>query len=124
MSIKIAVPSDDGETISRHFGQARYFQVLTLDGERVANSEQRAKASHQHGDHSHAAGVHPGQQMVETISDCQVLISGGMGAPAFAKASAAGLQVILTRERTIQAAVEAFRAGTLANEPTLIHAAH
>ena len=124
MSTRIAVPSDDGETISRHFGQARYFQVLTLEAGQVASSELRPKASHQHGDASHAAGIHPGQQMVATISDCQVLISGGMGAPAFAKASAAGLEVIMTRERTIQAAVDAYLAGTLENVPTLIHAPH
>ena len=120
-TIKLAIPTDDGETISSHFGQAQYFRILTVENGQAGASELRAKASHQHGDHSHAAGVHPGQAMVESISDCQVLLAGGMGSPAFAKASAAGLQVILTREKKIDAAVQRYLAGTLENEPDLIH---
>lgn len=79
MSLKIAIPTADGESISRHFGQAKYFKVFSIDNNQVTSFELREKASHQLGDHSLAESVHPGQQMVETILDCQVLISGGMG---------------------------------------------
>ncbi len=120
--IKIAIPTDNGEDISRHFGQAKYFRVITLENDQVAASELRQKASHQHGDHSHPAGVHPGQQMVESIADCQVLLSGGMGAPAYSRAVAAGLKVILTQQASIDSAVQAYLAGTLENEPQLVHA--
>src|SRR5450759_1191853 len=71
MNIKVAVPTDDGETICQHFGQAKYFKVITLENNQVKSSELREKASHPHGDHTHSEGVHPGQQMVESISDCQ-----------------------------------------------------
>jgi predicted Fe-Mo cluster-binding NifX family protein len=121
MSTKIAIPTDDGETISRHFGQAKYFQVITLEDHQVAGSELVEKASHQHGDHSQAEGVHPGQQMVAAISDCQVLIAGGMGTPAFNRATAAGLTVFLTETSFVQAAVQAYLAGTLENDLSLIH---
>lgn len=121
MSLKIAVPTDDGETISRHFGQAKYFKVFVLDKSQVASSELREKASHGHGDHSHAEGVHPGQQMVEAISDCQVLISGGMGMPAYQRAAGAGLKVFLTDTSSIQSAVEAYLSGTLDNNSSLVH---
>lgn len=122
MTLKLAFPSDDGETISRHFGQAQYFRVLTLEDGKVVQTELRSKASHKHGDHSqHQAGVHPGQQMVNAIADCQVLVCGGMGTPAFQKASNAGLQVILTRQLSIESAVQAFAAGALVNEPGLVH---
>ena len=121
MSLKIAVPTDDGETISRHFGQAIQFRVLTLENNQVIHSELRLKASHRHGDHTQTPGVHPGQQMVEAISDCQVLICGGMGTPAYNRAQNAGLQVILTSQTSIQAALQAFAAGNLAHEGQLIH---
>lgn len=124
MAVKIAFPTDEGETISRHFGQAQYFKVFVVDEGKATVGELRSKASHQHGDHSHAEGVHPGQQMVETIADCQVLIAGGMGAPALARATAAGLKVMLTRESTIQAALEAYLAGKLENVPSLVHSQH
>jgi predicted Fe-Mo cluster-binding NifX family protein len=122
MTTKLAVPTDDGETISRHFGQAKYFRVLTLENIQAAHSELREKASHQHGDHSHRVGIHPGLQMIEAISDCQVLVCGGMGTPAYNRAVGAGLTVILTRQSSIDAAVQAYLAGTLENEPQLVHA--
>lgn len=121
MSLKIAIPTDDGESISRHFGQAKYFKVFSIDNNQVTSFELREKASHQHGDHSLAEGVHPGQQMVEAIIDCQVLISGGMGTPAFNRASAAGLNVVMTMVPAIQSAVDAYLAGTLDNNPSLVH---
>jgi predicted Fe-Mo cluster-binding NifX family protein len=121
MAIKLAVPTDDGETISQHFGQAKYFNVLTLENNQVSDSEMREKASHQHGDHSSPEGAHPGQQMVESISDCQVLIVGGMWAPAFNRAAAAGLKVYLTGNTSILAAVNAYIAGNLDNNPSLMH---
>ena len=121
MGIKIAVPTDDGETISQHFGQANFFKVFTVENNQVSTSEMRPKASHLHGDHSQDQGVHPGQQMVETIADCQVLISGGMGTPAFNRATSAGLKVYLTEHASIEAAVQAYLDGTLANNPSRMH---
>jgi predicted Fe-Mo cluster-binding NifX family protein len=50
-----------------------------------------------------------------------VLISGGMGSPAFNRAGAAGLQVLLTGESSIQSALQAYLAGTLENNPSLVH---
>jgi predicted Fe-Mo cluster-binding NifX family protein len=122
MKKKIAVPTDDGEYISHHFGQARYFRVITLEDAQVNHSELREKVSHQHGDHAHPAGVHPGQQMIEAISDCQVLVCGGMGTPAYNRAVAAGLKVILTRQVSVDDAIQAYLSGTLADEPGLVHA--
>jgi len=118
---KIAIPTDDGKTISRHFGQAQFFQVVTIENEKVVHSEMRTKANHQHGDHSHASGTHPGQQMVDAIKDCQVLIAGGMGTPAHTRAVSAGLVVIMTRLDTITAATEAYISKTLISETQLIH---
>ena len=124
MPTKIAFPSDDGETISRHFGQAARFAVLTVSEGRLGPAEVRDKASHRHGEHGSAPGAHPGQQMVEAVSDCQVVISGGMGAPMLARLEAAGLKVVLTREESIAAAAQAFIAGTLQDDRRLVHQHH
>jgi predicted Fe-Mo cluster-binding NifX family protein len=121
MELRIAVPTDDGVSISQHFGQASYFKVILIENSQVSSSEMRAKASHQHGAHAHAEGTHPGQQMVETISDCQVLICGGMGTPVYDRAVAIGLKVFLTRLPSIDAAVQAYISGTLEHEPQRIH---
>jgi predicted Fe-Mo cluster-binding NifX family protein len=122
--IKIAIPSDDGETISKHLGQARYFQVITLEDGQVKSSERREKASHSHQDHQHdhEVGIHPGQQMIEAIRDCQVLIAGGMGQPMFDRATASGLAVYLAIEDRISDAVEAYQKGTLTSDLRRVHA--
>lgn len=120
MMIKIAVPTDDGITLSAHFGQAHYYKILTLEDGVIQSAELREKASHDHGS-VHPEGVHPGQQMINAIADCQVLIAGGMGSPVYQRATAAGLKVILTRYQEIDLAVQAYQAGTLEDVPQLIH---
>jgi len=124
MTTKIAFPTDDGETISRHFGQATHFKVLSLSDGRLGSSDLREKPNHRHGDHAATEGAHPGQLMVEAVSDCQVVISGGMGAPMLARLEAAGLKVYLTREDSIAAAAQAFVAGTLQDDRRLVHQHH
>ena len=121
MQTKIALPTDNGSSLSRHFGQARYFKVVTVENNQVISAELREKASHQHGDHAHDAGVHPGQAMVASIADCQVLVCGGMGSPAYQRATQAGLKVYLSRQAEVDGAVQAYLAGTLDHDMALIH---
>jgi predicted Fe-Mo cluster-binding NifX family protein len=126
--IKIAFPTDDGETISRHFGQAQYYVVAQITESGVA-LEQRPKPHHQaheegHHEHSNHSKNGFGQKMLEPISDCQVLISGGMGQPAYQHAISKGLQVILSGEKDITAALEAYRTGKLESDPRRIHHRH
>lgn len=120
MKIKLAIVTDDGVTIHQHFGQARYFKIITFEGGQITSAEIREKATHVHGQIP-ADGVHPGQRMIESISDCQVLISGGMGMPVFQRAETAGLKVFLTRYQDIDMAVQAYLAGTLQSDPQLVH---
>ncbi len=120
---KIAFPTDDGVTISKHLGQARYFQVITVEKGQSQSSERREKASHTHQDHAHEheSGVHPGQAMIEAISDCQVLIAGGMGQPMYNRAISSGMEVYLTGEDRIEDALEAFHQGKLTSDMRRIH---
>ena len=117
--MKIAVATEDGKTISAHFGRAPYYAVVDVTDGQMVEQEVRAKAHHDNG-HPHG----PGQthaDMFASISDCQVLVVGGMGAPAHQAALAHGLQVIATGQRDIAAAIQAYLAGTLEENPLLIH---
>jgi len=90
--MKIAVVTEDGNTISQHFGRAPYYQVLTIEDGKIVHKEQRDKAGHStfagH-DEEHLApgerhGFDAGAQarhasMMGNIIDCQVLIARGMG---------------------------------------------
>ncbi len=121
--MNVCFPTDDGLAISRHFGQAIYFKVFTLENNQVVSVELRPKAHHTHGEHGqeHEQGIHPGQLMFQAISDCQVLICGGMGMPAYNRALAAGMEVFLTPQTSIDEALQAYQAGKLVSELGLMH---
>lgn len=95
---KIAVVTEDGQSISSHFGMAPEYCVYTIEDGRIADEERRAKPHHgQHPDHhSHERHSHNHTDMFAPIADCQVLLCGGMGTPAYQKAQQAGLEVVLT----------------------------
>jgi len=114
---KIAFATEDGDTISGHFGKAPYYKVVVVDGGQVVSQEVRAKAHH---DNGHGPG-HSHADMFASIADCQVLVVGGMGTPAHQAALAHGLKVIATGQRDIAAAIEAYLNDTLQENPLLIH---
>jgi len=119
---KVAFPTEDGKTISQHFGQAPYYVVATLKKDEPASFEKREKTSHTHHNeqHDHAHG-HDHASMFASISDCQVLICGGMGEPAYEGAISNGLQVILTGEKSIETALDAFQSGKLETDLRRVH---
>lgn len=145
--IKIAFPTDDGETISAHLGRAAYYKVFTLEGESVLNDEQRIKPVHgSHGQHDHDEHherqvnrelFEPGENqeslielerpvighvtMFDPIGDCQVLIARGMGEPAYNSAVQRGLEVILTSESTIENALKVYRSGEMVSDMRRVH---
>jgi predicted Fe-Mo cluster-binding NifX family protein len=122
---RVAFPTEDGKTISQHFGQAPMFVVATIQEAEPVKFEQREKGFHGHQleqhDHEHGLGGHNHSNMLSPIGDCQVLIAGGMGQPAYESAMARGLQVILTSEITIEAALNAYLAGKLLSDPRRVH---
>lgn len=137
MTLKIAVVTDNGERISPHFGRARYYKVFTVEDGHIVAEELRPRGmggngqGHGHGraghahhehehEHEHGHGHHDHRGMLQPIADCQVLIAGGMGGPAFAAAQAAGLEVVLTGG-PIRAAVEAYLRGELTTDPRRLH---
>ena len=124
---KIAVVTQDQHKVSIHFGMAPYYQVFSIEDGKITAEETRQKPHHEHHpdhnsdqhEHDHGNG-HP-QKMFAPLADCQVLICGGMGSPAFAKAQAAGLEVILTGGE-IQASVQAYLDGKIVSDLLRVHA--
>ena len=53
--MKIAIVSDDGETISQHFGRAEHYVVLTIEDNQITGREMREKFGHRHGSGDHHA---------------------------------------------------------------------
>jgi predicted Fe-Mo cluster-binding NifX family protein len=133
--MKIAVISDDGTTISQHFGMAPLYVVATVENGKVTGKETRNKMGHQHfaaGPHHH--GTAPGEkhgydadsqdkhaQMAQNIDDCQVMLAGGMGWGAYDSMKSRGLEVVITDVRSIDEAVNTYLKGELPNLMEKLH---
>ncbi len=132
--MKIAAISEDGTTISQHFGRAPYYVVLTVEDDKVVSKEKRDKAGH----HTFSAGLHPdtapggrhgydaGAQsrhatMAQSIGDCQVLIAGGMGWGAYESLKSYGIETVVTDITNIDEAVNLYLQGKLPNLMERLH---
>ncbi len=133
--MKIAVATDDGQTISRHFGRARTYAVLTVEEGKIVSRELRDKFSpHGQAGGSAESGKEEGGahgeghadqakhlQMFASIGDCEVMIAGGMGQGAHDHAIAAGIRPLVTSLSDIDEAAVAYAAGHLADEVGRLH---
>lgn len=134
VSVKIAAVSDDELTISQHFGRAPFYVVLTVEEGKVVDKETREKAGHhtfaaqppsnlaageRHGYDAGSQSRH--QSMAEAISDCQVLLAGGMGWGAYDAMKDYGIEPIVTDVADIDKAVELYLAGRLPNLMERLH---
>lgn len=132
--MKIAAVSDDGKTISQHFGRVAYYVVVTVQDKQIVARETREKMGHaQFGGETHAEGNDPRghgydaaaqsrhARMAGTIADCQVLLARWMGAGAYDSMQAAGIRPIVTDLANIDDAVKAYLAGTLVDHVEQLH---
>jgi predicted Fe-Mo cluster-binding NifX family protein len=132
--MKIAAISEDGINISQHFGRAPYYVVVTVEDGKVVSKENRDKAGH----HTFAAhqeehlgpgerhGFDAGAQvrhasMMNNITDCQVLIAGGMGWGAYESLKSRGIKAVVTDVENIEDAVKLYLQGELTNLMERLH---
>ena len=118
--MKIAVPTNDGTSISAHFGRSAAFLVFDVENGKVADRALRPNngcPSHEPGacqsesgegqPHSHAA-------ILAAIADCQVVLCGGMGPGAVDALRAHGISPVFIKETGLaEPLVEAYAAGSL-----------
>jgi predicted Fe-Mo cluster-binding NifX family protein len=94
--MKIAAITDDGKTISQHFGRAPYYLVVSVENGQIMGRELRDKLGHSQFANQAHDPEGPGQvhgmgtashnkhlQMSEAIADCEALLCGGMGMGAY-----------------------------------------
>jgi predicted Fe-Mo cluster-binding NifX family protein len=131
--MKIAVITDDGNTISQHFGRAPYYVVFTIEEGKITNREMRNKMGHNqfagepHEEHhGEAHGQDPAShnkhvQMANSIADCQVLLCGGMGMGAYVSMQQLNIQPIVTDFQDVEVAVQAYIDGKIEDHTEMLH---
>ena len=132
--MRIAAISDDGITISQHFGRAPLYVVVTVEEGRIVSKETRTKTGHHTFAAHHPPDLAPGerhgydtgaeirhQSMAEIISDCQVLLTGGMGWGAYESMQSYNIKPIVTDVKSIDEAVQLYLDGKLTNLMERLH---
>ena len=132
--MKIAAITDDGQTISQHFGRAAYYLVATVENGQIINREMREKLGHSHfANEAHEAepanqphGFSPASQdrhtrMAQAITDCQALLCRGMGAGAYSSMQQQGIIPVVTDIVSIDEAVLAYVSGQIVDHTDLLH---
>jgi len=132
--MKIAAITDDGTTISQHFGRAPFYLVVTVEDGKIVSKEKRNKAGHHtfaaHNDAPLAPGERHGYDagsqvrhasMMESIADCQVLLAGGMGWGAYENLKSRGIETVVTDVGNIEEAVKLYLQGKLPNLMERLH---
>lgn len=135
--MRIAAVSEDGVTISQHFGRAPFYVVVTVENGQNVARKQRDKLGHaqlageRHAEEAHGAdprghGFDPAAQgrdarMVHAIADCDVLLARGMGAGAYQSMEQAGIRPVVTDIANIDEAVQAYIEGRLVDHSERLH---
>jgi len=131
--MKIAIVTDDGETISRHFGRAENYLVVSLEQDSIVGRKSLPKhgscdTPHRHEGRQdprgrgfgHRAG-HSHDLMFENIGDCDVVLSRGMGRGAYLGLQSLGIRPILTDIADIETAVQAVADDTIIDHVDQLH---
>ncbi len=132
MDLKIAIATDDGVSISPHFGKAPSYVILTVEQGQIVAQETRGKGvcgEHQHA-HTTGASDQPDHEtdaedghaeQLDPIVDCAIVLSGGMCQGMYADLQRANLRPVMTTITDINEAAQRFLAGQLVEQPQLVH---
>jgi predicted Fe-Mo cluster-binding NifX family protein len=132
--MKVAAITDDGKTISQHFGRASYYLVATVEGGQIVGREWRDKLGHVQFAHEKHDPSPPGQphgfaqgshdkhvRMSEAIADCEALLCGGMGMGAYWSMEQRGIKPVVTDIVDIEEAVLAYADGKIVDRVDKLH---
>jgi len=132
--MKIAIITDEGTTISQHFGRAAYYLVVTIEDGKIISRELREKMGHAHFVNLPHPDEVPGQphgmdaashnkhiQMADAIADCEALLCRGMGMGAYESMKTRGIRPVVTDIDKIDEAVKAYVDGNIVDQVNRLH---
>jgi len=127
--MRIAIPTDDQKRIASHTGRCRGFAIYDVgDGNATAVEYRENRMTHhrqqQHGGGGCGHGPGPGagqghshRNLLDALEDCEMMVAGGMGRRLVDDLERRGIRVVFTRERDVEAAVQAMARGESIVDP-------
>jgi len=118
--MKIAVPTNDGLTISEHFGRSAAFAIFEIANGKITSRELRSKGEQHHhapgdcGHHAEGAEHHKHAGILAVLEGCDTVICSGMGRGAAEALKGAGTQVFVVAPAPVDDVVAAYLQGKVA----------
>ena len=120
--MKIAIASENGTTISKHFGKATQYVIINIEDGKILSREIRPKIAHLHPDcskhkqctcecrnQSCEASVYDRHRtMIINILDCSVLLTGGMGWGVREMLTSRKIKPVITKCENLEDAVKLY----------------
>lgn len=122
--MRIAVSTTDERTACGHLGRCAAFLVFDTEEGIIKSKELRTndRTAHALGqcshDHAPGHGSHSHAGIIDLLSDCQTVITAGMGRRIMLDLEQAGIEAISTSESDAAAAVAAYLNGSLVHDPS------
>lgn len=105
---RIAVPSNDQQTINPHFGRTAGFLVFNYDEGKLTSEYRGVEESSPEEICCGGGGASHHELIVRSIRDCDVVIAGGMGSGMMSALYDAGIEVALSSVADARSAVDMF----------------
>lgn len=117
--MKVAIASDDGKVIASHFGRTLGFVIAVIENREVQIKEYRQNTftGHARGLAGAGCGADRHGPILEALKDCQVVVSRGMGYRIYEDLKNAAIEVYLSDEIEVDAALNAYIQGKLTDRP-------
>lgn len=123
--MKVAVATNDFVTVGQHYGQAKFFLVLTMEAGEVVTRDVRRRpgslTAAAVGFEGRDPEVGRGRRSARLVSDCDAVIAGGMGRGAYENLKRVGVEPVLTDERRVDDAAMKYCRGDLPSLTVRIH---
>jgi predicted Fe-Mo cluster-binding NifX family protein len=117
--MRIAVPTNDGTSISEHFGRSAAFLIFETESGKIKShrlTSNVGKHSHPQGEHKDpSTGVHFHDHtgILTTLQGCEMLICAGMGHGAAEALKGRGMQIVFAPPGPADETVAAYLDGKL-----------
>jgi len=118
-TMTIAVPTNDGTSISEHFGRSAAFLIFNTENGQIKSRRMKTNI----GKHSHPRGEckqtstevhsHDHQGILTTLEGCEVVICAGMGHRAAEALQGRGVQIVFAAPGPADETVAAYLDGKL-----------
>ena len=119
--MRVAIPTDDRQTIAGHFGRTRGFLTFDIDNNKVISEAYKPNnfTGHAQGLHNHDQGQHQHNHegIFEALEGCTTVIARGMGRRLYDDFKNQQIAVFITEESDIPTALNKYLENNLDNHP-------